>query len=218
LRAILRSLCRKLSPAFLSVADSRILAGCLVLLLFPGKRPGERGGCCISLIFALLGWLSHGENHPFRVSSNHLIILPTTNRYTFEGVLYQPPEPLPDKTRLYVRGERIFSGRGRLRFQETSFLPSGYKGESGYGDRVRFITKLYRPASGHESRLPIAAIAPGSPQGRPDSPGFVSSSLSEGCRHSGRQVQLQGIGACLFAFKEKTHPPVRVSPAQRHWQ
>ncbi|MCX5911620.1 MAG: ComEC/Rec2 family competence protein, partial [Deltaproteobacteria bacterium] len=68
----------------------------------PGKRPGEGGGPCIPSGLCPVGLARHGENRPFRVSS-------------------QPPD-----------GNILLTVRDR-------------KTDLRYGDRVRFITKLYQP-------------------------------------------------------------------------
>jgi competence protein ComEC len=123
-----------------------ILAGCLVLLLFLASGRGKGAVVVSPLIFALLGWLSMGKIIHSEFPPNHLIHFADDQRYTFEGVLYQPPEPLPDKTRLYVRGERIFSGERQAEISGNILLTvRDRKANLRYGDRVRFITKLYRP-------------------------------------------------------------------------
>ena len=123
-----------------------ILAGCLVLFVFLATGRG-RGAVFVSpLIFALLGWLFVGITvHP-ALPPNHLIHFADDQRYTLEGVLYRAPEPLPDKTRLHVRGERIFSDQGQAAVSGNLLLTvRDKKTDLRYGDRVRFITKLYQP-------------------------------------------------------------------------
>ena len=118
----------------------------MVLLLFLASGRGKGAVVVSPLIFALLGWLSMGKIIHSEFPPNHLIHFADDQRCTFEGVLYQPPEPLPDKTRLYVRGERIFSGERQAEISGNILLTvRDRKANLRYGDRVRFITKLYRP-------------------------------------------------------------------------
>ena len=107
-----------------------ILAGCLALFLCLAGGRGRGAAIVSPLIFGLLGWLFIGKTVQPDFPPNHLIHFADDQRYTFEGVLYHPPEPLPDKTRLYIRGKESSPGRGKPRFRGTSFSPSGI------GDRI----------------------------------------------------------------------------------
>ena len=123
-----------------------ILAGGLVLFLFLAGGRGKGAILVSPLIFALLGWLFIGKAVSPQVPSNHLVHFADDQRYTLEGILYRPPEPLPDKTRLYVRGERIISGERQAEVSGNILLTvRDKKTDLRYGDRVRFITKLYLP-------------------------------------------------------------------------
>ena len=123
-----------------------IFGGSLILLLFfiNGK---ERGAVFITpVIFAFLGMLFMGQVLYPELPANHLIHFADDQRYTLEGVLYHPPEPLPDKVRLYVRGERIFSGERQTAVSGNILITvRDKKTDLRYGDRVRFITKFYQP-------------------------------------------------------------------------
>ena len=123
-----------------------ILTGCLLLLLCLASGRGKEAVIVSLLIFAFLGWLFMGKTvHP-DFPPNHLIHFTDDQRYTIEGVLHRPPEPLPDKTRLYVRGERIFSGERQAGISGNILLTvRDRKTDLRYGDRIRFITKLYCP-------------------------------------------------------------------------
>jgi len=123
-----------------------ILGGCLLLLLFLASGRGKGAVLVSPLVFALLGWLAMGKTVHSEFPPNHLIHFAGDQRYTLEGVLYHPPEPLPDKTRLYVRGERILSGEKPAAVSGNILLTvRDKKTDLRYGDRVRFITKLYQP-------------------------------------------------------------------------
>ena len=118
----------------------------MLLLLFLASGRGKGAVLVSPLVFALLGWLAMGKTVHSEFPPNHLIHFADDQRYTLEGVLYNPPEPLPDKTRLYVRGERIFSGEKQAAVSGNILLTvRDRKTDLRYGDRVRFITKLYQP-------------------------------------------------------------------------
>ena len=123
-----------------------ILGGCLFLLMFLASGRGKGAVLVSPLVFALLGWFAMGKTVHSEFPPNHLIHFAGDQHYTLEGVLYNPPEPLPDKTRLYVRGERIFSGEKQAAVSGNILLTvRDRKTDLRYGDRVRFITKLYQP-------------------------------------------------------------------------
>ena len=118
----------------------------MLLLMFLASGRGKGAVLVSPLVFALLGWLSMGKTVHSEFPPNHLIHFAGDQHYTLEGVLYNPPEPLPDKTRLYVRGERIFSGEKQAAVSGNILLTvRDRKTDLRYGDRVRFITKLYQP-------------------------------------------------------------------------
>jgi competence protein ComEC len=98
------------------------------------------------LLFALFGFLFIGRIlHP-DFPPNHLIHFAGDRKYHLEGVLYQPPEPMPDRTRLYVRGEKIYLDEGDFPVVGNLLLTvRDRKSDLRYGDRVRFISKLYLP-------------------------------------------------------------------------
>ena len=98
------------------------------------------------LLFALFGLLFIGRIlHP-DFPPNHLIHFAGDRKYHLEGVLYQPPEPMPDRTRLYVRGEKIYLDEGDFPVVGNLLLTvRDRKSDLRYGDRVRFISKLYLP-------------------------------------------------------------------------
>jgi competence protein ComEC len=123
-----------------------VLAGGLVLFLLRRGGKGEGAVAAALLIFFLLGWLFMGRTvHP-DFPSHHLAGFADGRQYILEGVLYRPPEPLPDKTRLYVRGDRILLGEkaapvaGKVLLTVREGRP-----DLRYGDRVRFVSRLYRP-------------------------------------------------------------------------
>ena len=98
------------------------------------------------LLFALFGLLFIGRIlHP-DFPPHHLIHFAGDRKYHLEGVLYQPPEPLPDRTRLHVRAEKIYLDEGNFPVVGNLLLTvKDRKSDLRYGDRVRFISKLYLP-------------------------------------------------------------------------
>jgi len=115
-----------------------------LVCLFSGK--GRVALVLSPLIFGLFGFLFIGRVlHP-DFPSHHLIHFAGDKRYHLEGVLYRPAEFLPDKTRLYIRGEKIYLEEGSFPVVGNLLLTvKGPNGDLRYGDRVRFIAKLYQP-------------------------------------------------------------------------
>lgn len=178
-----------------------ILAGCLVLFLLLASGRGKGAVVISPLIFALLGWLFIGKTvHP-EFPPNHLVHFADDQRYTLEGVLYQPPEPLPDKTRLYVRGERIISGERQAEVSGNILLTvRDKKADLRYGDRVRFIAKLY---------LPRPATNPGSFDYRRFL-AFQGIRVTGYASQSGEVVRMaEGQGNPFFRFVEKGREKIR---------
>ena len=138
-------------PFYLAMAGIMGASMGLLILLF-SKR--EQAALILSpMIFFLLGLLYIGRVlHP-EFPSNHLVHFAGDRRYHVEGVLYRPPESAQEKTRLYVRSEKIYVEEGN--FPVAGNLLLTVKDRDGvwrYGDRVRFISRLY---------LPRAATNPG---------------------------------------------------------
>ncbi len=131
-------------PFYLAMAG--IMGASMALLIFLFRKKEKASLILSPLLFALIGTLYiGGVLHP-EFPSHHLIHFSEERRYHIEGVLYRPPELTQEKTRIYVRAEKIF-------IEEDSFPAAGnllltVKERSGdwrYGDRVRFISKLYLP-------------------------------------------------------------------------
>ena len=132
-----------LSPAW---AIAGILGASLAVLicLVSGRR--KMALALSPVIFVLFGLLYIGRIlYPF-FPPQHLVHFAGERKYHIEGVLYRPPEPMPDKTRLYVRGEKIHLDAGSFPVAGNILLTMKDRGSDlRYGDRVRFISKLYRP-------------------------------------------------------------------------
>ncbi|MGB9698322.1 MAG: DNA internalization-related competence protein ComEC/Rec2 [Thermodesulfobacteriota bacterium] len=97
-------------------------------------------------IFFLLGFLFINRLlHP-SFPINHLYHFAGEEKYILEGVLYQPPEVTGEKTRFYVRGERILGQEESLKIVGNILLTAPDKNHDlRYGDRIRFVAKLYLP-------------------------------------------------------------------------
>lgn len=97
-------------------------------------------------IFFLLGFLfTNRLLHP-SFPINHLIHFAGEEKYLLEGVLYQSPEISGDKTRFYVRGEKICGQGEHLRVVGNILLTAPDKNHDlRYGDRIRFVSRLYLP-------------------------------------------------------------------------
>jgi competence protein ComEC len=140
-------------PLPLSYALAGIMGGSAFLVVCLYRSRKKTGLILSFLVFFLFGLLFIGRILYPDLPSHHLVHFADDKKYTVEGVLYRPPDPTGEKTRLYVRGERIYPG-------EASFPVSGNllltvrngRCDLRYGDRVRFISRLY---------LPRAATNPG---------------------------------------------------------
>ena len=109
-----------------------------------GKR---RTGLGFSVVvFVLFGFLFIGRIlHP-DFPPNHLIHYSGEPKFNIEGLIYRPPEPLEDKVRLYVRGEKIHLGGQSFPVDGNLLLTVKDKqGDFRYGDRIRFISRIYLP-------------------------------------------------------------------------
>lgn len=132
-----------LPPSYLLAG---ILGGMAILTLsFLGEKK-RLGPVAAFGLFILVGFLYIGRilypDHP----PNHIVHLAEDRKYRLEGVLYRPPDPLPDKTRLYVRAERTIGGDGSLPIVGNILLTvRDPKNNLRYGDRVRFISRIYLP-------------------------------------------------------------------------
>lgn len=123
-----------------------IMGASLIFLIFFFGRKGRAALILSPLIFALLGFLYIGRLLYPDFPSNHLIHLAGDKRYHLEGVLYRPPEPTEEKTRLFVRSEKIYLEEGYFPVVGNLLLTvKDRNGDLRYGDRVRFISKLYLP-------------------------------------------------------------------------
>jgi competence protein ComEC len=116
----------------------------LLILFFSSKKKAAL--FIAPAIFGLFGTLYIGAVLYPDFSANHIIHFSGDKKYSIEGILYKAPEPLPEKTRLYVAAEGIHLDPGRFPVTGNLLLTlKETRVDFRYGDRVRFISKLYVP-------------------------------------------------------------------------
>ncbi|MBI5967410.1 MAG: DNA internalization-related competence protein ComEC/Rec2 [Deltaproteobacteria bacterium] len=129
-----------------SYAIAGILIASLAMAIFFMSGKGKAALVLSPLIFALFGLLYIGRVLSPDFPPNHLIHFAGERKYHLEGFLFRPPEPLPEKTRLYVRAEKIYLEEGSFPVLGDLLLTvKDRQGDLRYGDRVRFISKIYLP-------------------------------------------------------------------------
>jgi competence protein ComEC len=99
-----------------------------------------------ALIFFLFGILFIGRIlHP-SFPQNHLLHYAGDPKFNIEGLIGRPPDPLEDKVRLYVQAEKIHFQGGQFPVTGNLLLTvKDKKVDLRYGDRVRFISRIYVP-------------------------------------------------------------------------
>ena len=116
----------------------------LVICMAGGKG---KGALVFSpAIFLFFGFLFIGRILQPAFPPNHLFHYAGDPKFNIEGLLYRAPEPLEDKVRLYVRAEKIHHGEQSFPVGGNLLLTVKDKqGDFRYGDRVRFISRIYLP-------------------------------------------------------------------------
>jgi competence protein ComEC len=116
----------------------------LVICMAGGKRNGAL--VFSPAIFLFFGFLFIGGILQPAFPSNHLIHYAGDPKFNIEGLLYRPPEPLEDKVRIFLKAEKIHMEGGHLPVTGNLLLTVKDKqGDLRYGDRVRFISRIYVP-------------------------------------------------------------------------
>ena len=97
-------------------------------------------------IFILIGGLFINlYTHP-SFPKNHISNFLKDDYLNVQGSLYKPPKLLEDRSRFYVNAERVYLNEGHVNVNGKLLLTIGDTGINlKYGDRIRFICKLYRP-------------------------------------------------------------------------
>ena len=136
--------------SYATISPFTLLLTVLVLLIFLISTIifQKKGSSLIITIalFSALGMLAIRHILTESLSPNHISHYVTGEKVVLEGVLYKTPEIMVDKTRLYLKMEKIaehnkvspITGKLLLTIQgkSTSFC---------YGDRVRFFAKIRLP-------------------------------------------------------------------------
>ncbi|MFH2013328.1 MAG: DNA internalization-related competence protein ComEC/Rec2 [Pseudomonadota bacterium] len=98
------------------------------------------------VIFTLVGSLMMNLYTFPLIPHNHISKQLRDESINLQGTLYEPPELLEDRSRLYIDAERIYNKNEYIKVVGKILLTVGDT-ETGlnYGDRVRFICKSRRP-------------------------------------------------------------------------
>lgn len=97
-------------------------------------------------LFFLWGVLFISRVYNPSFPTNHLIHFAGPDKLLIEGVLYQAPERIGEKTRFYVRAEKIYQNEaGWAATGNLLLIAHDQNHNLRYGDRVRFMAKLYLP-------------------------------------------------------------------------
>ena len=127
------------APFVLPVSSWFVFLPPLFVLFWPEKRVWAFLAVVAGLFFAL-GYVRHGQIlHPVFSPVHFRSVMSEGSQLYVEGVLYQEPERLPQRSRWVVRSERIWHPTGAQ--EVTGDLLVGVrnaKREWRYGDRVRF--------------------------------------------------------------------------------
>ena len=101
----------------------------------------------ILILFWLLGIMLISLHLRPHFPSNHVFhYAGKKEKINLEGLLYQRPIPSPRGTKLHLKVEKIYLPDGPIKARGNVLISvKKYRGDLRYGDRIRFITKLYHP-------------------------------------------------------------------------
>jgi competence protein ComEC len=118
----------------------------LLILLSPAGRRWALLICVAGLFFTL-GYARHRQLLQPQFPGNHLrSVMSQSGQIYLEGTLVQEPEKLPNRSRWWVRGERIWHPAGAEEITGDLLLNVRHaRREWHYGDRVRFWTRPVVP-------------------------------------------------------------------------
>lgn len=128
-----------------------VTAALLFVLLFTILLERKHASAVfLPAIFILIGCLFINPYiHP-QLPNNHVSNFLKNDYLNVQGTLYNPPKLLEDRSRLYVKAERIYVNGGYTEVTGRILLTIGETGTHlKYGDRVRFICRLRRPRNFH---------------------------------------------------------------------
>ncbi len=130
-------------PKFVILLILSTLALLGISVLTTSKKPAL---FLAPFLFLLLGFLFINRLLYPSLPLNHLFYFAGEEKYILEGVLYKSPETTGEKTRFYVRAERICGpGQGLKVVGNILLTALDSHHNLRYGDRIRFISKIYLP-------------------------------------------------------------------------
>jgi competence protein ComEC len=98
------------------------------------------------ILFWLLGIMLITLHLRPHFPSNHIFHYTGKGKVNLEGLLYRRPIPSPRGTKLHLKVEKIYLPDGLIKARGNVLISvKEYRGDLRYGDRIRFIAKLYHP-------------------------------------------------------------------------
>ncbi|UCD70969.1 MAG: DNA internalization-related competence protein ComEC/Rec2 [Syntrophobacterales bacterium] len=124
---------------------------CIIALIFLSVVSNLRNKptlmtAAILILFLFLGIeLIHLHLRP-HFPPNHIFHYAGKGRVNIEGLLYRRPIPSPEGTKLHLKVENIYLSDGLIKARGKVLISvKEYTGDLRYGDRIRFIAKLFHP-------------------------------------------------------------------------
>jgi len=109
------------------------------------NRPTLRIAAILAL-FLLLGIVLVNLHLRPHFPQNHIFHYAGKGRVNVEGILYRSPISSLRGAKLYLKVEKIYFPHGLIKARGNVLISvKEYHGDLRYGDRIRFIAKLYRP-------------------------------------------------------------------------
>ncbi|MFQ6078377.1 MAG: ComEC/Rec2 family competence protein, partial [Thermodesulfobacteriota bacterium] len=109
------------------------------------NRPTLRTVAILAL-FCLLGMMFINLHLRPDFPRNHIFHYADKGRLNVEGLLYRRPVPSLRGAKLYLKVEKIYLTDGLIKARGKALISvKEYRGGLRYGDRIRFIAKLYHP-------------------------------------------------------------------------
>jgi competence protein ComEC len=109
------------------------------------NRPTFRTAATLALFWLLGILLINFHLRPY-LPPNHIFHYAGKGRVNVEGLLYRRPIRSPRGTKLDLKVEKIHLSDGLIKARgKVRISVREYRGDLGYGDRIRFIAKLYHP-------------------------------------------------------------------------
>jgi competence protein ComEC len=135
---------------YLAIPRTVLYPGIIVLIFISigsilRKRP-TLTTVAILILFWLLGIMLINLHLRPHFPSNHIFHYAGKGKVNLEGLLYRRPIPSPRRTKLHLKVEKIYLTDGLIKARGNVLISvKEYGGDLRYGDRIRFIAKLYHP-------------------------------------------------------------------------